>query len=277
MTRRNASSAFTLIELLVVIAIIAILAAILFPVFAQAREKARAASCLSNLKQISTGIMMYIQDYDEKMIPATWSSSAAFPDDQRKWPELVQPYVKNWQIIRCPSLAEDPFGIWNGSTANIKWYYNWMRWPAYGINWNYLMPSPTCSPFPGLPTGLAAINQPAQTVLITDVKNVGSSAGYYTSESIDSPAAIWAPDCCTYSNGGWGSGSWADTINFASAPTYTGQFHARHNGGGNVSFCDGHVKWMTPGALAAGTNWKVGISSGAIQITDRNQYLWDLQ
>jgi prepilin-type N-terminal cleavage/methylation domain-containing protein/prepilin-type processing-associated H-X9-DG protein len=272
---------FTLIELLVVIAIIAILAAILFPVFAQAREKARTISCLSNVKQMALGVMMYVQDYDETMLPSkiTYTGSA-FPNDQAFWPQLIQPYQKNWGIVRCPSDADDPFGIFNGANAGIKWYYNWMRWPQYGMNWNYLMPSPTCNPFPGLPVSMAGIAQPAATVLMTDAKNVGTSAGYYTSEHVDSPAAIWAPDCCTYSNGGWGAtGTWGDTLNYASKKTETGAVAVRHTGGTNVSFCDGHAKWLTPGALAAGTNWRKGTAqaNSAIQITDRNQYIWDLQ
>src|SRR5579872_7481927 len=86
MTRR---SGFTLIELLVVIAIIAILAAILFPVFAQAREKARAITCLSNLKQIGLACTMYTQDYDETL-PFAWSA-------QGGWYNLLQPYIKNGQ------------------------------------------------------------------------------------------------------------------------------------------------------------------------------------
>ena len=93
---------FTLIELLVVIAIIAILAAILFPVFARARESARTSSCLSNVRQIATGIMMYIQDYDETY-PAATNISRAF---NTQWPQLrtiVQPYVKNDKIWFCPS------------------------------------------------------------------------------------------------------------------------------------------------------------------------------
>ncbi|MBC7287500.1 MAG: DUF1559 domain-containing protein [Armatimonadetes bacterium] len=90
---------FTLIELLVVIAIIAILAAILFPVFARAREKARQASCQSNIKQIALGILMYAQDYDE-ILP----SNAVFPPSGAiRWPALVMPYVKNADLFTCPS------------------------------------------------------------------------------------------------------------------------------------------------------------------------------
>jgi len=116
--------AFTLIELLVVIAIIAILAAILFPVFAQARAKARQASCLSNQKQIATGIMMYIQDYDEVFplafgtdasgawrtgqyvpVPPNWrpgSSASYINHGAVTWANSIYPYVKNYGVYRCP-------------------------------------------------------------------------------------------------------------------------------------------------------------------------------
>jgi prepilin-type N-terminal cleavage/methylation domain-containing protein len=107
MSRRTGRHAFTLIELLVVIAIIAILAAILFPVFAQARDKARQTSCLSNLKQIGLGLMMYVQDYDEKYpgalqaVPTINGGSTA---DQRMPLDMqILPYVKNDQIWTCPS------------------------------------------------------------------------------------------------------------------------------------------------------------------------------
>jgi len=95
---------FTLIELLVVIAIIAILAAILFPVFAQAREAARKTSCQSNLKQIGTAWMMYAQDYDEQTLINTWNNNTT-PNGQenRIWAQQIQPYAKNYGIARCPS------------------------------------------------------------------------------------------------------------------------------------------------------------------------------
>ena len=97
MSRRG----FTLIELLVVIAIIAILAAILFPVFARAREKARQTSCLSNLKQIGLAVMMYAQDYDE-CYPEPYTPFTNWP----LWQDTIQPYMKNTQLLICPRRAE---------------------------------------------------------------------------------------------------------------------------------------------------------------------------
>jgi len=123
MVNRNRRTGFTLIELLVVIAIIAILAAILFPVFAQAREKARTTSCLSNQKQIGTAFLMYSQDYDEVFplrTPApgfeqTWTTQ---PPDARAgnqltrasyWIEATQSYIKNYQVWKCPSTTDVDF------------------------------------------------------------------------------------------------------------------------------------------------------------------------
>ena len=125
-------SGFTLIELLVVIAIIAILAAILFPVFAKAREKARQTSCLSNVKQIGLAVRMYVQDYDERFpnariagaIPGDYGASIPYmlPVERtfQGWPTLVMPYIKNNQICWCPSDTNDPS---TSPTATVSYYW----------------------------------------------------------------------------------------------------------------------------------------------------------
>jgi len=133
---KRSRSGFTLIELLVVIAIIAILAAILFPVFAQARAKARAIQCISNLKQLSLGVMMYEQDYDEKIIcehlgydDATVGKDAAgdVRDWRRFWWYAVQPYTKNYAIQTCPDAKaggidwpDDPENFRKGGALAIN-------------------------------------------------------------------------------------------------------------------------------------------------------------
>jgi prepilin-type N-terminal cleavage/methylation domain-containing protein/prepilin-type processing-associated H-X9-DG protein len=129
---------FTLIELLVVIAIIAILAAILFPVFAQARESARKATCQSNLKQIGTAWMMYAQDYDERSLINTWNGGPGVDWKNRIWLQQIQPYSKNYGLGICPSDAdpwaaqdmEIPFTNLRGSYA----MQSWGEWPLAAIS-----------------------------------------------------------------------------------------------------------------------------------------------
>src|SRR5437763_9997687 len=105
--RSRTRTAFTLIELLVVIAIIAILAAILFPVFAQARDRARASACISNERQIGTALMMYVQDYDEILPSPDHATDGPSSLSDPKWMDRIYPFVKNEQLYNCPS---DGFG-----------------------------------------------------------------------------------------------------------------------------------------------------------------------
>ena len=128
---KPSNRAFTLIELLVVIAIIAILAAILFPVFAKAREKARQASCGSNCKQMILAVLQYSQDFDERMTPNYWDGGNAFADHERTWGHLTYPYVKNIQVFRCPSqsgtaLTPGAAGNWVQISYGSYGYSSWM-------------------------------------------------------------------------------------------------------------------------------------------------------
>jgi len=151
---------FTLIELLVVIAIIAILAAILFPVFARAREKARTAKCQANLKQIALGVLMYAQDYDEKF--RGWRGAALSPSycnnpNTAMWfHHLIHPYVKNWDLFICPTT------LWNNG-ANCQWWIPDVK--PYGTSYAFNCP---VSADMGEDIKFPQIKRPADLAMVAD-------------------------------------------------------------------------------------------------------------
>jgi len=191
---------FTLIELLVVIAIIAILAAILFPVFAQAREKARQTSCLSNLKQLTLGWVMYAQDYDESFpewkwaenYKASWASGSVSPNNASTlWCNAIFPYVKNVQVFACPSDAR-------GLTAQQS-FGGWFTYDNTLIGFPPAMLEAKMSYGASEPLTsqdgknlLAAMDKPADTFLIADMNTPLSGwAGYddwVAAEAANAPA-----------------------------------------------------------------------------------------
>jgi prepilin-type N-terminal cleavage/methylation domain-containing protein/prepilin-type processing-associated H-X9-DG protein len=271
MSRSRSRSGFTLIELLVVIAIIAILAAILFPVFAQAREKARGASCLSNNKQIATSWMMYVQDYDEVMPPIFQNANIASPNN---WyvTKLMEPYFKSWSILVCPSAGHDNRGVFTAGNP-VAWYYNQMRFPNYGYNYTNLSKmNGDCATVQGI--SMAAIQKPAETIEFVDSRIYGVAAGSaWINDPNTYPRVLPLDDECFYGWNGTSSGwNWPSN---SDKPTSMGYVDARHQDGVTVSWVDGHVKYMKWQALAAGTNFAKGVTETQVVINNRATFLWD--
>jgi prepilin-type N-terminal cleavage/methylation domain-containing protein/prepilin-type processing-associated H-X9-DG protein len=174
-------SGFTLIELLVVIAIIAILAAILFPVFAQAREQARMSACQSNFKQYSNAFLMYIQDYDETL--PMWSVTTPFKPGELNvttWDLLMQSYIRNFGVARCPS---DPY------PAFFEFKDGTTIWRSYtaprDILWNPEGPRKALYPM-----RLATVTQPAGTLLMFE-KNQGAEVNGWPYPTNRRPGGSW--------------------------------------------------------------------------------------
>lgn len=156
MRLKRQAHGFTLIELLVVIAIIAILAAILFPVFARARENARRAACQSNLKQIGIAMAMYSQDYDERIVPEYLTADGtAGGTSIGSWYDFLEPYLKNTQVYICPSAPGPRVGFVVGNV--IARNYSYRTYAAFG----------------SLP--LARITRPSELMIVGDAQNVAAS------------------------------------------------------------------------------------------------------
>ena len=257
---KRGAGAFTLIELLVVIAIIAILAAILFPVFAQAREKARQTSCLSNIKQWGTAIMMYQQDYDELFpmaygfypgigwlrgiihdFPADWENSVTDPLEiaayNMMWANSVQPYMKNMAIASCPSAQLYNFNGVDFSAANQRKKPGQCSYTFNGDLHTY---------------PLAGVVSPADVILLNEGRGKILFNGFATSNpqlvcGSQTEPCIYKPRDYTNRVCQTGNGS-TDTSYVAYNSFWV------HNQGMNFTYTDGHVKWRRMGAQLSPTH-----------------------
>ncbi len=267
-------SGFTLIELLVVIAIIAILAAILFPVFAQAREKARQTSCLSNTKQLALGLYQYVQDYDEQMPTAFPAVAPINGGNINRVPYDIQilPYVKNDQVYICPSdpWARQNSPVWDGRYLGKLYRRSYgyigaintvegdLRRPRQRPDLNTGMTGvgPNTNGWENPGTAMAAISEPADTIAICESWSPNGGGGSNSDSVIASPWGSLFTNCDTYKLPGRNVPP--VSVSDQGPPGCAGDYSATnlnrrpargHMDKGNYVFCDGHAKVLTWGAV----------------------------
>jgi prepilin-type N-terminal cleavage/methylation domain-containing protein/prepilin-type processing-associated H-X9-DG protein len=236
-------SGFTLIELLVVIAIIAILAAILFPVFAKVREKARQTACMSNLRQVGLGVIQYSQDNDETFVLTERGGDV---DDAHEyyWGDMLQPYIKSWNLLTCPDgnqAVQFKTSPPSPAVYSQQWSYN------YGIN-DIIADSEACSENPDEAAcqhvgvagqSLAAVTYPTETILIADNVPASTDTGDGQTDVSNDPSHL--------SHGrheiNWQVGHRDRTHLSVNGKSQDG--YPRHNDGFVLVMADGHAKWRS--------------------------------
>ena len=239
---------FTLIELLVVIAIIAILAAILFPVFARAKEAAKKTSCLSNMRQTGTSLMLYIGDYDSTYMKTTYNNTTPRIGS---WVLLLQPYVQNYQIFRCPS---DPAPVILPTRNEANQPLN--------ISYSYINNYNMISAHDFTAVKESSISAPASTIAFAERRNKlanGTVMGVHKGMSgfiPGQPCPDWTLGVqyqqATVQNAKAALNGTSDK------PEIVRILWDRHNGGSNYSFGDGHAKWLRIEHILDPTNFMFG-------------------
>jgi prepilin-type N-terminal cleavage/methylation domain-containing protein len=271
---------FTLIELLVVIAIIAILAAILFPVFAQAKNAAKGAASMSNVRQIGTGHAIYSGDYDDTAVLVGFLDAAApvstNGDFHYAWPSLLMPYLKTSQMFQDPLTSQE------ASFQSLPLSVSHLYLTQFGYAYTVWSPRSDLGDVGETnPISMTVPTAPAETVMFVTKKNRAGNPDWH-----DLGTPIWGanlvnpPDCSVvvcFPVARWGS----------DAPSFAGQTF--ENGGftGGVAFrktkkaCvvwgDTHATFRSADQVAAGTNWSVTTPSASVVVTDVNRYIWDTE